>query len=539
MTTVIRRDLDMQRLLTILLGAFATSAMLLAAVGLYGLIAYAAVRRRKEVGIRMALGATASRVVQSFVGEGVTLASIGLLLGLAGAAAVTRLLDVAAVRHHAARPHDVRRRRRRAHRRRDMRITDSRVERRAEPIPRRHFEVISVTLPASTDHTMTVRRALRLVILAAVAARTGDNDRLRRIRRGRSGAVRTATSCPTARAWPRPGRRADRRSCGAGGSAKDIPRCSSRTDASTRCTGRSRGSRRSHMRKSSPRSMPRLARRSGSSNTPSSPNGIQFDQGFGPHSTPLIVGNRLFAASSRSELFALDKTTGKRIWSHDFVKEFNAPLTGRGYSGSPLLYNGTIIVTMGGANQAVAAFDQASGKLLWKNGYFVWAPASPILIDVDKQPQLVVFGGDVVTGMDPANGRELWRHPHKTDWGLNITTPVWVADQHLLLVSSAYGVGTRALELRQSGGKTTVTEKWHSQRMRVHIGTVIPSRRARVWLERRLRSGVHLGDRSEERRDCLAGPQFRAGPAALRRRQGHRARRRRRRSGSRPSHHRD
>lgn len=206
---------------------------------------------------------------------------------------------------------------------------------------------------------------------------------------------------------------------------------------------------------------------------PAPPNGIQFDQGFGPHSTPLIVGNRLFAASSRSELFALDKTTGKRIWSHDFVKEFNAPLTARGYSGSPLLYNGTIIVTMGGPNQAVAAFDQASGKLLWKNGYFVWAPASPILIDVDKQPQLVVFGGDVVAGMDPANGRELWMHPHKTDWGLNISTPVWVADQHLLLVSSAYGVGTRALELRQSSGKTTVAEKWHSQRMRIHIGTII------------------------------------------------------------------
>ena len=93
MNSVIQRDLDMQRLLTILLGAFATSAMLLAAVGLYGLIAYAAVRRRKEVGIRIALGATASRVVQSFVGEGVTLASIGLLLGLIGAAAVTRLLS--------------------------------------------------------------------------------------------------------------------------------------------------------------------------------------------------------------------------------------------------------------------------------------------------------------------------------------------------------------------------------------------------------------------------------------------------------------
>jgi outer membrane protein assembly factor BamB len=206
---------------------------------------------------------------------------------------------------------------------------------------------------------------------------------------------------------------------------------------------------------------------------PASTNGIQFDQGLGPHSTPLIAGNRVFAVSSRSELFALDKATGKRIWTHDLVKEFNAPLTGRGHSGSPLLYNGTIIVTMGGPDQAVAAFNQETGKLVWKAGYFVWAPASPILIDVDKQPQLVVFGGDIVTGMDPATGRQLWKHPHKTDCGLNISTPLWVPDSHLLFVSSAYGTGTRALELRQAAGKTTVTEKWHSGRMRVHIGTVI------------------------------------------------------------------
>jgi len=206
---------------------------------------------------------------------------------------------------------------------------------------------------------------------------------------------------------------------------------------------------------------------------PAPTNGIQFDQGYGPHSTPLIVGNLLFAASSRSELFALDKATGKRVWSHDFIKEYGAPLTARGYSCSPVLFNGTIIVTMGGPNQAVAAFDQQTGKLVWKSGSFVWAPASPILIDVDKQPQLVVFGGDIITGMDPSTGRQLWSHPHRTDWGLNISTPAWTPDSHLLFVSSAYGTGSRALELHQAAGKTTVTEKWNSRRMRVHIGTVI------------------------------------------------------------------
>jgi putative ABC transport system permease protein len=92
MTSVIRRDLDMQRLITVLLGAFAASAMLLASVGLYGLVAYSAAQRRQEVGVRMALGASRSWVMRTFLGEGLALVSIGLLIGVAGAAGVTRVL---------------------------------------------------------------------------------------------------------------------------------------------------------------------------------------------------------------------------------------------------------------------------------------------------------------------------------------------------------------------------------------------------------------------------------------------------------------
>jgi ABC-type antimicrobial peptide transport system permease subunit len=92
MTSVIQRELDVQRLLTILLGGFASSALLLAAVGLYGLIAYSAAQRRRELGIRMALGATRRWVLKTFVGEGLVLAAIGLALGAVGAAGVTRLL---------------------------------------------------------------------------------------------------------------------------------------------------------------------------------------------------------------------------------------------------------------------------------------------------------------------------------------------------------------------------------------------------------------------------------------------------------------
>jgi predicted permease len=92
MDAVIGRDLDLQRLLTVLLGAFATSAILLASVGLYGLIAYSALQRRQEVGVRMALGATGTRILRTFVGEGLAIAVVGLSLGIGGAVLVTRVL---------------------------------------------------------------------------------------------------------------------------------------------------------------------------------------------------------------------------------------------------------------------------------------------------------------------------------------------------------------------------------------------------------------------------------------------------------------
>src|SRR5262249_35010540 len=71
---------------------------------------------------------------------------------------------------------------------------------------------------------------------------------------------------------------------------------------------------------------------------------MNFSRGAGPHSTPLIVGNRLFAASTDKQFFALDKQNGRLLWSHSFVKEYNAlPNQMRwavkpGYSASPIAY---------------------------------------------------------------------------------------------------------------------------------------------------------------------------------------------------------
>jgi predicted permease len=81
-----------QRFSTVVLSAFAGGALLLAAVGLYGTLAFAVTQRTREIGVRVALGASRSEVLRLVVRQGMSLTVLGLALGMTGAFAVTRLM---------------------------------------------------------------------------------------------------------------------------------------------------------------------------------------------------------------------------------------------------------------------------------------------------------------------------------------------------------------------------------------------------------------------------------------------------------------
>jgi putative ABC transport system permease protein len=92
MHQIVSESMSSQRLPMVLLGTFAGLALVLASIGVYGLISYSVSQRVHEIGIRMALGADKRDVFRMVVGQGLVLALTGVAIGIVAALLLTRLL---------------------------------------------------------------------------------------------------------------------------------------------------------------------------------------------------------------------------------------------------------------------------------------------------------------------------------------------------------------------------------------------------------------------------------------------------------------
>lgn len=198
--------------------------------------------------------------------------------------------------------------------------------------------------------------------------------------------------------------------------------------------------------------------------------GMATGHGRGPHSSPLVINGYVFTIGGTGRMHALQAASGEVAWQIDLWADLGGTFLRRGYGSSPIAWQDSVIITLGGKGQGIVAFDQATGEILWRRQDLDNSQSSPLMIQVDGQDQLVAFVADEVVAVDPDDGHLLWRHGHPSGAAYNITMPIWEADEHLLFLSSAYGGGSRVLRLGLDAYQVTqVEEMWRHSRFNIHF----------------------------------------------------------------------
>jgi outer membrane protein assembly factor BamB len=186
--------------------------------------------------------------------------------------------------------------------------------------------------------------------------------------------------------------------------------------------------------------------------------------GDGPRATPTIDGAYVATLGSTGLLNVLDFHTGRRYWRKDVVADNDATSPEWGRSGSPLVYDGKVIVSAGGDGRTIVAYDLQTGERAWRAGTDGPGYAAPMMLTLLGRPQVVAFNRATMTGHDPATGAVLWSQAWPGP--INVAQPIRIADD-LVLGSAGYGIGAKLTKLTSGeGGAITSAYVWESPRLK-------------------------------------------------------------------------
>ncbi len=181
--------------------------------------------------------------------------------------------------------------------------------------------------------------------------------------------------------------------------------------------------------------------------------------GDGPRSTPTVDGDRVYFLGVYLVLSCLDAATGKLIWQHDLTKEYGGKVIRWNSAASPILDGNLIFVNAGGAGQALLAFDNTDGKLVWKGQDDQPTHSSPVPVTIDDVRQVIFFTNGLVS-VAAATGQVLWRYPFPFKTSTAMSPVVW---QDIVYCSTSYGIGAAAVRISKSGAGFKVTELWRQE----------------------------------------------------------------------------
>lgn len=182
----------------------------------------------------------------------------------------------------------------------------------------------------------------------------------------------------------------------------------------------------------------------------------------GTRSTPVVDNDRIYITGGMGALYCLNSENGHKIWSVDFIREFGVDSVIQfGYSESPLLFGNKLVCVAGGKENNIVALDKFTGKKIWSSrGYGEPATyCSPVFFNHNGNKMIVAMSSGSIMGIDANTGQMYWRVHQYQDNKIHANTPVYFDGK--VLVSSASrrdSSGLVQLQLSDDGRKAEI--KW-------------------------------------------------------------------------------
>lgn len=187
--------------------------------------------------------------------------------------------------------------------------------------------------------------------------------------------------------------------------------------------------------------------------------------GPGPRATPCINENKVYSFGRSGDLTCWQLEDGKLAWRKN-VKDLSGKEPQWGYSTSPFVYKNKVII-QGGGKALVIAYDKNNGDVLWKSMEGDAGYAAATLMKIENDTMLLIYHGKGLSCMNPETGKELWRVPWETSYGVNATTPI--VDNDIVFHTSGYEMGGQALKVN----KNSFTVLWKNDVMAAQHSDVI------------------------------------------------------------------
>jgi outer membrane protein assembly factor BamB len=201
----------------------------------------------------------------------------------------------------------------------------------------------------------------------------------------------------------------------------------------------------------------------------------QYGGYAGPRGTPTVDGKLLYCLGQHGDLICAETSDGKVVWKKNLPKDFGGRCGGWSWSESPLVDGEKLVVTAGGRDAAIVAFNKQTGAVLWKAavpGNDPAAYSSIVIGNGGGVRQYVQLMGNGVVSVSDA-GKFLWRYDgqksERNGRGLfvgntaNIPTPIVQGDH--VFCSAGYGKGGALLKLTKSGTGVTAQEVYFNQQL--------------------------------------------------------------------------